>query len=69
MKKILDIVFGFMFATSFIILTYPSSYENYQYWLGIAIAIGLSYCMSAWNEEDIDELKKEIEKLKKNDNE
>ena len=70
MKKIFDIIFGFCFATCFIILTYPMGNEfiqKWHYWAGTALGLGLAYCIGVWNKEEINDLKEEIEKLKKND--
>lgn len=70
MKKIFDIILGFGFATCFIIFTYPMGNEfiqKWHYWAGTAFGLGLAYCIGVWNKEEINDLKKEIEELKKND--
>ncbi len=69
MKKIFDIIIGFILATCFIIIGFPSSsftLDNFRYWVGAAFGLGLAYCIDAWNKEKIDNLEKEIEDLKNN---
>ena len=69
MKKIFDIILGFVFSTCFIICTYPIGNEfiqKWHYWLGTAFGLGLAYCIGVWTKEKIDKLEKEIENLKKN---
>ncbi len=69
MKRIFDIILGFIFATSFVIVGFPSgsfTLDNFRYWVGVAFGLGLAYCIGAWNKERIDDLEKEIEDLKNN---
>lgn len=69
MKKIFDIILGFIIATSFIIVAFPTgsfTLDNFRYWVGIAFGLGMAYCIGVWNKEKIDNLEKEIENLKKN---
>lgn len=69
MKRIFDIILGFIFATSFIIVGFPSGsfiLDNFRYWVGVAFGLGLAYCIGAWNKERIDNLEKEMEDFKNN---
>ena len=69
MKRIFEIILGFMCATTFIIVGFPQGsfmFDNFRYWVGAAFGIGLAYCIGAWNKEKIDKLEKEIEDLKNN---
>ena len=69
MKRIFDIILGFIFATSFIIVGFPAGsfrLDNFRYLVGAAFGLGLAYCIGAWNKERIDDLEKEIEDLKNN---
>lgn len=71
MKKIFDIIFGFIIATSFTIILFPSGsfiFDNFRYWFGITFGLGMAYCIGAWNREEINKLKEEINKLKENAN-
>ena len=71
MKKVLDIIIGFLFAWCFVIVVYPNPsiiINNWYLWFGTSFGLGIAYCMIKWDGEKITKLEKEIEELKKNGN-
>lgn len=68
MKYIFDIILGMLLGAAITIsFIEHDTFIQYQ-WIGIAIGIGLSFTISKWNKDHIDDLEKEIEELKKNGN-
>ena len=59
---IISILFGVIFTVSFVD---HNTFIQYK-WVGIAIGIGLAFAISKWNKDDIDNLEKKIDELKKN---
>ena len=59
---IISILFGVIFTVSFVD---HNTFIQYK-WVGIAIGIGLAYALSKWTKDDIDNLEKKIDELKKN---
>jgi len=68
MKYIFDFLIGTVFATIFVISFMDYEVIKQFWWIGIAIGIGSAFTISKWNKDKIDDLEKEIEELKKNDN-
>ena len=63
-KLLGNLVFGVSFAMMFFLLTFDSK-EIIQY-AGLIFAIGVAFVMNKLNADEINKLKNEIDKLKKN---
>jgi len=64
LKILVNLILGFALAMLFFLWTFELN-EFMQY-AGLVVGLGVAFTISKLNTEDIDKLKSEIDKLKKN---